>query len=1097
MKLTTILLLSTFLQVSARTYAQSVTIVEKNLPLEKAFSMIEKQTGFTFYYKVELLRNAKRVDLNIKNLSLEKTLELLFRDQPLSFAIIEKNIVLKAKEASSIAKTEEPEAPVKIDVRGVVMSDNGVIPNASVIVKRTGRGVSANARGEFFLIGLEENDVLIFSATGYQQREVPLEGRTTLAVVLKTADNRLDEIIVRPYGQLTNRRLNTGSISKVSSEEIQRQPVTNLLSALAGRVAGLTISQSSGVSGADVFFNIRGRNSLSANDYTAAPLVIVDGVPYPNIPINNPAQNGGPVSDIEANENLGYGSPLYMLNPNDIESVEVLKDADATAIYGSRAANGVLLITTKKGRQGKTNVTVTANSGFAVNNRRTEMLNTQEYMQLRREAFRNANSTPTAANAPDLFLWDSTKNTDWQEKLTGFTARTNDLSFSISGGQGGTSFLISGSYHDESGIYIDRRKSSKGGFHFSINNSSANGKLMIGLSGMVNYTKTVVPTTNFGSAGFRMPPHWEPFDEQGNLKWDFGGFSPYNPYAGLLQTYSNNGLSFTSNLDVKYSILPGLDAKISFGYSRSESDERYLRPRISLDPGVVASRAGEHKMTRSLQQSINFEPQILYSKYFSNSKLDVVAGATVMKSVYEMPFYVDASNFNSDAFIDNWQLANTIFTNFGYNSYQYASLFSRATYNYKDKYLVNGSFRRDGSSRFGPNNRFGNFGAIGAAWVFSEEKAVKNMGVLSFGKLRGSYGVVGSDNVANYAYFGTYQSYLYRYNGSVGLIPSRLVNPDFQWEKSDKLEAALELGFLKDRLLVSASTYRNRTGNQLVNYPTSGQTGFSGYVANLDAAVVQNNGWEFDLNTVNVKSKNFTWNTSFNLSLQRNKLLEFENIENTTYVNQFVVGKPLTSYFGLRFTGINEAGVPQYEDANKDGVIDYTGNGLEAYGKGDRVFIGKSNPDYYGGLTNSLNYKGLQLDFTFQFVKGLLKPNYLRSISTPGNVTNVPKKAVEDLRDLGIDKAMIRPGFGLQWLYYTLFSDAIYTDASFIRLTNVALSYRLNESIVKKMKLTSVRFFVNSQNLFVISNFDGFDPESGAVAIPPLLRLVGGIQVSF
>lgn len=1097
MKFTAALIFLTCLQAGAEGYSQTVSIAEKNAPLEKVFGIIEKQTGFTFYYQIELLRLTKKIDITVSNVSLAKALDLVFLDQPLTYSIVEKNIVVRAKERKTLVE-QLPEPPLVSEIKGIVANENGVwIANASVIIKRTGKGVSANDKGEFALKAVEATDILVVSAIGYQTVEVSVKEQKFIYIQLTPAENKLDEIVLRPYGQSTSRRLNTGSVSKVTAEEIQRQPVTNILSALVGKVPGLTINQSSGVSGADVFFNIRGINSLNADGYTAAPLVIVDGVPFPNIPINNPNQNGSGVL-VDANENIGFGSPLYSINPSDIESVEILKDADATAIYGSRAANGVMLITTKKGKQGKSQVSITANTGVSLNVNHTRMLNTQEFRALRREAFANANAIPTAANAPDLFNWDSTLNTDWQNELIGLTAKTTDANLSFSGGQGGTSYLISGNFHEENTIFIDRRKSNKGGAHFAINSISPNGKLNVGLTGMVNFYNNRLPAGNFALGAFRLPSNWNPYDASGKLKWDFGGLNPFNPYASLMQTYNGRGLTLTSNVDIKYSILPGLNAKVALGYTRSETEEHDIRPRASLSPSVAGTIGGSHVVNFGLQNTLNFEPQVQYFKSYGKSKLEVLSGATVMKEINQQPFYVRASNFSSDAFINNWQLASTYSElALGYNSYQYASFYSRANYNWDNKYIINGSFRRDGSSKFGPGNRFGNFGAFGAAWLFSKEKMFNKLNFLSYGKLRSSYGWVGSDNVQNYAYFSSYQRALFPYNSTVGLIPVRLANADFQWESTTKLEVALELGFIKDRVLLTAAYYRNRTGNQLVAYDVSGQTGFSSYSANLNAAKVQNSGWEFDINSLNIQNKSFRWSTFFNISLQRNKLLKFDNIVNTPYNTRFVVGDPLGSYYFIHFTGVNAQGVPQYEDANKDGTVDLGGGGLAVYGKGDRKFAGKTAPDFFGGLTNSLSYKGFQLDFSFQFIKGQRKLSYLSAVAAVGGANNVPKKAVDDIRALGLAKSLIRPGFNVNWFYYANASDAFIKDASFIRLNNVSMSYNFQSKVLKSLKLSAAKFFVQAQNLFVISNYDGFDPETGAVSVPPLLRVVGGFQLTF
>jgi TonB-dependent starch-binding outer membrane protein SusC len=1104
MKLIAIFLLAACLQVSAKSYSQRVTISGKNMPLQQVFKEITKQTGYYFIYKEKWTSEFKNVDVQVKNAPLVQALDICFNNQPYTYAIIENTVVVKPK---TFIVEEEKAAPAPMtEIKGFVTSENGAVSGVTVILKRTGKGTTTNGKGEFRLPEINEDDILVISSIGYETQEVPLKDKKGFVYVqLKIAVDRLDEIVIRPYGQSTSRRLNTGSVTKITAEEIQKQPVNNILQALVGRTTGMSISQSSGLPGSDISFQIRGQNSLNlTNGFVSMPLVVIDGVPYPSLPITNSSQYASsgynPVSSP-----IGYGSTLYNINANDIESVEILKDADATAIYGSRAANGVMLITTKKGKQGRTKIDVNVNTGVSMNLRQVDLLNAQEYLAMRREAFKNSGATPTIANAPDLLVWDSTRNNNWQKELLGHTAHITDASISMSGGAGGTSFLISGNYHKENTVYPDRRGSESGSAHYSIGHTSSNGKFSATLSGMVSINKIDLPGGSYGQYAYQMPPNFQAFDSAGNLKWDWiadnastNSKAAINPYSDIRTSFHNKTFSLISNLQLRYNILPGLDLKTSFGLTKLETDQQLIRPKSSSNPfNTFFQSSNVQSINRN--QTLNFEPQLNYVGNIADGKLDAMVGGTVMKTINEMPSAISAYNFTSDAYINDITLAGTLNASQGYSAYQYASIFARANYNWENKYILNGSFRRDGSSRFGPNNRYGNFGAIGAAWLFNKEKFAQNLGFLSYGKLRGSLGWVGSDNVGDYSFLSTYSPIsFYTYAGNPGLIPSRLYNLDYSWESTRKLEAALELGFLKDRILVSAAWFQSRTGNQLVNYPVSTQAGFGGYSANLNAAVVENKGWEIELNTTNVTNKNFRWTTSFNITIPQNRLLKFDGIEKTSYTSSLLVGKPVSAIYRVHFTGLDSAGKPQYEDVNKNGNIEWFG-GLAAYGKGDKQYVGKTYADYYGGLTNSFSYKGFQFDFTFQFTGGLTKANYLSAIGQPGAPINLPRKALQDLRAKGLDKYFLKSTYVPDYIYYTssVYSDASYMNVNFIRLTNAAISYNLPEKMLKPLKLGSLRAYVQAQNLFVISNYDGFDPESGATAMPPLFRLVGGIQCSF
>jgi TonB-dependent SusC/RagA subfamily outer membrane receptor len=437
--------------------------------LEKAFAEIRKQTGYSFVYRLEWMKDARKVDITVHNSTIQEALDQCFKNQPFSYEIIDRTVVLKRKEKTAALAEENPAstpAPSLLEIKGQIVTETGPVGGATVLIKRTGKGTISDAAGGFTLAGLEENDVIIISAVGYETKEQPVKDipRTNnkgfLYVQFKAVVSKLDEVQVLAYGQVTTRRLNTGSVTRISSKEIATQPVSNVLQALAGRMTGVLINQENGLPGGDITFQVRGQNSIAGTNRYAPntpPLVIIDGVPYPNVPVST--TTGG--NALQGPN--GYGSPLYNISPSDIESIEVLKDADATAIYGSRAANGVMLITTKKGKQGKTKVDINLRTGIGLVTRKLDLLNTQEYRALRKEAFKNAGITPTSSNAPDLFLWDSTQTTDWQKELLGGTAHTTDASVSMSGGAGNTSFLLSGNYHHESTVYPDTRGTQRGG----------------------------------------------------------------------------------------------------------------------------------------------------------------------------------------------------------------------------------------------------------------------------------------------------------------------------------------------------------------------------------------------------------------------------------------------------------------------------------------------------------------------------------------------------------------------------------------------------------------------------------------------------------
>jgi len=436
-------------------------------------------------------------------------------------------------------------------------------------------------------------------------------------------------------------------------------------------------------------------------------------------------------------------------------------------------------------------------------------------------------------------------------------------------------------------------------------------------------------------------------------------------------------------------------------------------------------------------------------------------------------------------------------TSSGSSQYKYTSVFARVNYNWESKYILNLNFRRDGSSRFGLNSRYGNFGSAGAAWIFTEEQFAKKFSFLSFGKLRASYGIIGSDQIGDYQYLDSYSSVPYSYNGVSGLVPTRIANESYRWEETKKMDIGLDLGFFKDKLSLSAVYYRNISGNQLVAYPLSIQAGFGSYQANLPAEV-ENKGWEFTLSSQNIKSSNFRWSSDFNFSINKNKLLSFPNIEKTSYYSQYVVGRPLSSNYVFQFTGFDpQTGLPTVADINGNGSINY---GFADTGRGDRYFAGGTQPKFYGGLSNTLAYKNITLDFLFQFVKQKGRNILAQSFYPPGFMYNAAAQPILQYVNAGLPaQPQVTSTYDDAYDAYSDYtgSDALFTDASFIRLKNVNLAYDFTGNWLKRMKLQKFRLQLQAQNLFTITNYLGFDPESQGVNLPPLRTIVGALQFTF
>ena len=1051
MKFTALFLLMACMQASANGYAQKISIDARDAALQKVFKQIEKQTEYQFFYNERLLLQAKKVNLRLSNATLEQALHACFKDQPLTFAIVDKTIIIKQKES------RDPvfEIPPPIDVTGTVTGEDGLpLADVSIMVKGTRKGTNTNAAGTFSLQQVDNDAVLVISSVGYESQEVAVQNRTTISVQLRIAVKGLDETVVIAYGT-TSRRLNTGSVSSVTSEELSRQPVADPLGAIQGRVSGLMISSSNGLPGSSYQVRVRGENSIKQG---SDPLFIIDGVPFFSTPMNM-------FSGANGNQ-----SPLSSINPNDIERIDVLKDADATAIYGSRGANGVVLITTKKGKAGESRVNVNVYTGWSKVSNKLDLLNTTQYLQMRKEAFELDGVAPTATTAPDLLEWDQNAYTDWQDLLIGNTAKLTEAQVSFSGGNAQTRFLLSGSYRKETTVLMGDFAYRRGGMHLNADHNSKSGKF--GVSASISFTadeNNSVPTDV--SQYIYLPPNLPVYNPDGSLYWF--GTSLQNPVAYLNRTYETSTNNLIGNTVLRYTLLPGLDIKTNLGFTKTWMDQLQTLPAAGFNPATFTGSS-----TQFGASSVNFyiiEAQVDYNVMAGPGRLNVLAGATWQENVAQGEYFL-ATGFASDALLKNVASASTVTVrSVDHRPYKYQSVFGRLNYNIDQKYLLNVTFRRDGSSRFGPGKQFGNFGAIGAGWIFTNENFLKNaLTFLSYGKLRGSYGTTGNDQIGDYQFLDTWGSTSFPYAGSGGLSPTRVYNPDYSWEINKKAEVALELGFLEDNLLLTAGYYNNRSSNQLIGYSLSSQSGFTEYTANLPATV-QNSGLELDIQSTNVSKKDFSWTTGLNISFPRNKLVAYPDLESSADAASFEVGQSIRMIKGFHFTGINpQTGIPEFEDIDKDGNVS---------SPNDYVVLGETMPRFFGGLSNHLTYKKLSLDFFFQFVKQeSITVDWGPLVGVLGSLNNKDVSALDRWKKPGDVTAIPRPSANSSnpantafRNYYTS-SDAAWGDASYIRLKNVSLAYDLS-SITRRWKLNGTSIYVQGQNLLTFTKYKGLDPE--------------------
>ncbi|TDQ08476.1 SusC/RagA family TonB-linked outer membrane protein [Pedobacter metabolipauper] len=1074
MKLTVIILIAAFMQVSANTYGQ-ITLKGKNIKIETVLDEISNQTGYFFIFTKAQLKAAKPVTVDLKNVSIQNALDNLFTGQPFSYDIDGKdiNIYKKSFVESSIEAIQAYFD--KIDITGRVVNEKGEpLIGATVSIKGTTISMKTNNDGDFFLSNVDERSKIVISFIGYDWREFSVSKNLGKLILIESS-SKLEEVSINAGYYRVSEKEKTGSISRVSSETISKQPISNPLASLIGRMAGVVITQQSGLPGGAFSVQIRGRNSIaSGND----PLYILNGVPF------NSTSLATSLGDLVSRG----ASPLNSINPNDIESIEVLKDADATAIYGSRGANGVVLITTKKGISGSTNLDVNYYRGIGSVAHFMSLLNTEEFLTMRKEAFANDNRVPTVANAPDQLIWDKNRNIDWQKEFIGGTVNTNNLQASLSGGTSATTFLLNGGYFSEGTVFPGDFGEKKGNASINLNHQSIDKKLNINFSSQYSYIDDKLSSSDVTNLSLTLAPNRPNlFNQDGSLNiLSIGG----NPYLDLYRKYNATTKNLSSNILISYKLINGLEFKISGGYNDVLRSEIRTIPSTTISPTsttLPSSSFGTSKINTWIT-----EPQINFSRKVGEGNLSALIGGTLQESI-RADQVIDAGGYTNDIMLENIQAAASlsILSN-THSQYLYSALFGRLNYNLLQKYILNFTMRRDGSSRFGPGKQFANFSSLGMAYVFSQENFIsENFSFLTFGKLRASYGSSGNDQIGDYQYLELWNPTTFPYGGVSGLVINRIANDDYAWEVNRKLEIGLDLGLINNRITTTIGYYSNRSTNQLVGYSLPSSTGAFSVQSNLPA-LVQNKGFEMELNTLNINKRNFKWETSFNITFPKNTLLDFPDIESSGYGNLYTVGKSLSTVKKFHSLGVDPTtGLLIFEDLDGDG----TGRSYP----GDLQSRIDLNPKFYGGLNNTLKYRGLQLDVFAQFVKQL-GYSYRISFGVPGTTVNQAKDVLNRWQKPGdltsIQKFTTQAGRPAYTAFITD-GDHYFTDASFIRVKNIMLSYYIPTSMSTKIGLKKTKVYFQAQNAFTITNYIGLDPENqNNKSVPPLRVYAFGINFS-
>jgi TonB-linked SusC/RagA family outer membrane protein len=939
-------------------------------------------------------------------------------------------------------------------VSGKVTSieDGSTLPGVNVVLKGTTNGTVTDIDGNFKLSVPSDGGTLVFSFIGLATEEVAVGARSVIDIQMSADVKQLSEVVVVGYGTTLKKEFSGSSVS-VSAKQIEKLPINSADQALQGLAAGVQVVSASGTPGGGISVRVRGQTSISASN---DPLYVIDGVPV----ISGDLQQTG----------FGGqgGNALAGLNPNDIQSIEVLKDASSTAIYGARAANGVVLITTKRGNTGKSQINVGYMRGIAEPTKILDQANSDLWEEVRNEARTNDGLAPIDYDA----LPSANIETDWLDAIFR-TADIEQFNASISGGDDKTRFFVSGSYRNEEGTIIGSGYE-RGTLRLNLDHSATE-KLSFGTSlGMSMDRNQRIQNDNniYGvlSTALLTAPNIPIFelDAEGNPTDEYSDGPPFaNPVrSALLPRFDNKTRKITANNYVKYEIIPGVVAQVDGSLDWTQLTEDHYIPASTFQGGGLGN--GVYN-TREISVTL-VEPTIRINKTLNNDhNISAVVGGTWQNTV-DFRNSVSGNGFSRESLTYLTSAANITAGSSLRRDYSFNSVFARAAYSYQGKYLATATLRQDGSSRFGPDNRFGTFYAFSLGWNFSDESFMDGIDWLSLGKLRASYGKTGNDRIGDFTYLGTWTGGA-NYLDQPASSPTRIANNELKWEETVTFDLGLELALFDNRLNINAGYFKGKTTDLLYGNPIPESTGFATVQANIGE--VENSGIELDLQSVNVNTASgFKWSTTFNISFLDNKVVSLLDPEPILqgFASAIIEGEPLNTFYAYEFLGVNPAtGNAIYTDVDGNGIINAD----------DQKVIGNYQPDYLGGFTNTFSYKGLTLDVFFQFIQGVdifnntrafqehlgsaswgMNSNVARRWRQPGDITDIPRAATS--ATIGLNNAD---------------NSRFLENGSYVRLKNVTLGYDLPSSLISKAGLRSVRVYVTGQNLLTFTEYSGMDPE--------------------
>jgi TonB-linked SusC/RagA family outer membrane protein len=1090
-KLTAVTMLLFSLHLGARSVSQTVSFSGDNVPLKKVFTVITQQTGFVIVGNKQLLQTAKRVCIHVKNIPLLEFLDSVFSNQPLTFVIIEKTIVIKPLpriDVRTYAKLDLPVIP-PIDITGKITDNTGQpLSGVSIVVRGSSTGTVTNSNGEFKIQISGPSAVLLISYTGFINREVLVDQQKTINVSLVRLENELQNVVVVGYGTQRKKDV-TGAVANVSMANIKEMSVTGVDQALSGQIAGLQISTSNGIPGGGPQVQLRGVGAIGA---ISQPLYVVDGYALSS----TSSQISNPMNDIA---------------PQDIQSITVLKDASATAIYGSRGANGVIIITTKSGTSGEPKVQISAYTGMQVLPQRADpnLMNAQEFAAFKKESISdqilaNTGQEATIDQIPEIYRNPEKlgKGTNWFDVITQ-VAPLNNINFSLSGGNDKVRTYISAGYLKQEGVVI-----STGYERYSLRaNVDANisKKLKVGINVAPTFTKRgklVTGGAGRGEQGFGealvaspIPAVYKADGTYNAMIQEDPGIFPYpNPLMALKEIDDNSqSTRILFSAFGEYSLLKNLKIRSTINADWQEAQRNFFHPStvgylFQFPPTIPTATNTGYSYLNLLNENT-----ITYQSTFGNGhSVTALAGYSIQHET------TTGSNFIGDNFPDDdvrtFNAAARITGSTSVEEWALMSYLARVNYSFQDKYLITATMRRDGSSRFGEDNRWGDFPSLAVGWHLSKEPFMQNVGWLSDLKLRASYGRSGNFQIGNYTYMSQIVSSNYVLGDNLvgGRIMNSLGNPILGWEKMRETNLGIDVALWNNRVYVTADVYKRNTEDLLLNAELPRSSGFSRAIENHGN--IQNKGIELSISSRNIDQKSFTWITDFNIAFNRNKVLALGAtnapiLAGSSYegnpTNITMVGQPLGQFYGFVFDGIYQTqadidkgptfpgavpGNMRVKDINGNGVI----NDIE-----DFAVIGNSYPDFIWGITNTVTFKNfdLRVSATSQVGGSKISTNQFTTHLLDGlfNVSRDLNDRWRSPSQPGNGKVPTTNGTGYGRRMYRDINSLFVENNTYFWIKNITLGYNFPKGIAGG-RIKTARFYASIQNGLLFTKYSG-NPE--------------------